>query len=286
MLKFLTMKHELSVTLDRSDGVYYPGENIQVLVELCPDRPLQIRGALVRLVGIEDYRYRTLNTYQNRVREEHCWEQNEFFASKEKFLDATTLEKNVSRQYSLIVPVPAGALPSFTGDILQVSWKIDITLDRQVAQDIHAEAGVCIRLRGDEFEPPLLESGVSSNPDAAELGFDLPDWKIRSGEAFTGRFNVLPFADFDARVRVELVQKTYVPRDRGNHNENCLSVNLADRMEFVAGQQQGFDFDVAIPEDVVPTVQTPNGSSEWLLRGILDRRLWKDTRIEQGVVIY
>ena len=286
MLKFLTTKHEVFVALDRLDGIYYPGEEIRVMVELCPDRPLQIRSALVRLVGVEDYRYRTLIEYRDRVREEHCWDQHEFYTGEEKFLDATMLDKSVTRQYSLTVPVPADALPSFTGDILQVSWKIDVVLDRQMAQDLHAEADVRIRLRGDEFEPPYIESDESSDSEAAELSFHLTDEKIRTGKTLAGRLNVLPHADFDARVRVELIQKTHVPRDRGNHSERCLSVNLADSTGFVTGQQQVFDFEVPVPDDVVPTVYTPNGSNEWFLRGILDRRLRRDTSIEQGVIIY
>ncbi len=60
MLNFLKAKKpELTVTLDRPNGIYYPGETVGVTVEVQPGKDLKVQGAHVTLSGIEEYKYRT-----------------------------------------------------------------------------------------------------------------------------------------------------------------------------------------------------------------------------------
>ena len=61
MLNFLKAKKpELTVTLDRPNGIYQPGETVGVSVEILPNKDMKLKAALVELSGTEKYQYTTI----------------------------------------------------------------------------------------------------------------------------------------------------------------------------------------------------------------------------------
>ncbi len=107
-----------------------------------------------------------------------------------------------------------------------------------------------------------------------------------AGQPLSGQLRILPRKNFAGKVRVELVRRESVPYDRGNHNEKSFSLELAGKNEFTAEQQQTIPFQLPIPLDAAPSIQTPHGSISWVLKGILDRQLRSDFTIEQHVEVY
>ena len=49
---------------------------------------------------------------------------------------------------------------------------------------------------------------------------------------------------------------------------------------------QGVSNPISILPDAAPTIQTPNGSITWTMKGILARRLRTDTTVEQNFSVY
>ena len=102
----------------------------------------------------------------------------------------------------------------------------------------------------------------------------------------SGQLRILPRKDFAGKVRVELVQREHVPFDRGNHSEKSFRLELTGNTRFTAGQQQTIPFQLPIPPDAAPSVQTPHGSITWALKGTVDRHLRGDFTIEQSVEVF
>jgi hypothetical protein len=65
-----------------------------------------------------------------------------------------------------------------------------------------------------------------------------------------------------------------------------MPVKLSEGTRLTPGQNLTLPFNIAIPSPVPATFSTPNSTLDWLLRGILARRLRKDTIVEEEIIIY
>ena len=292
MLNFLKAKKpELTVTLDRPNGIYHPGDTVGITVEVQPGKDLKVQGAHVTLSGIEEYKYRTRrhstdsdgNTSDDYS---YAWKHNELFASEENFLGETTLPAGTPQRYSFQMSLPAGALPSCAGEIVHVRWQVDVKLDRRLLGDLHTKADLSVHSLSPSLAAQPGEYGPFDNPGEVELAFILPGLKAVAGHPLSGQLRILPRKNFAGKVRVELVRRESVPYDRGNHSEKSFSAELAGKNEFTAEQQQTIPFQLPIPPDAAPSIQAPHGSITWALRGILDRHLRGDFTIEHNIEVY
>jgi hypothetical protein len=182
--------------------------------------------------------------------------------------------------------LPAEALPSCAGKIVRVNWKVSVKLDRRLAGDLHVEAELSVRSLGPGLSMQSGQYGESSEPNEAELAFILPGLETVAGQPLSGQLRILPRKDFSSEVRLELARNESVSYDQGNHSKEVFPLKLAGSAKFTAGQQQIIPFQATIPPDAAPSVTTPNGSITWTVRGILARRLRKDTIVEQEFRVY
>ena len=107
------------------------------------------------------------------------------------------------------------------------------------------------------------------------------------GETIAGQLQVRPKKEFDVtEIRVELVRRQSVPKDLGNVREVSMPGKLSDGTRLTPGQNITLTFNLAIPTPVPATFSTPNSTHQWILRGVLARRLRADTIVEEEIFIY
>jgi hypothetical protein len=135
MFNFLKGKQqELIVILDRPDGIYRPGETVNISVDIQPKNKLELVGVRVQLKGFEGRvfhgTYLDSNTYDyiSTPTEGTLWNYTEFFAKEEKILDEITLPSGTLRHYSFQMSIPSEASPSFVGEDLIVRWQVNVKL--------------------------------------------------------------------------------------------------------------------------------------------------------------
>lgn len=284
---------QLTVTLDRADGVYRPGEVIGITVEVQPAKDLKVRGGRVRLSGTEHYQVCSLvlstdSDGKSTQRYSYEWWSDGFFAEDEAFLSDTTLPADVPQRYTFQARVPAGAAPTSTGEILRVEWLVEVKVDRPLAGDLNAEAVVRVPAlaSGGAAPAPPTAYGVSDEPQEAELALVLPGLEAVAGQPVNGELRILPRKDFSAAVRLELVRSENVPVNQGQSKEKSYVVKLAGSTKFKAGQPQVIPFQAPLPPDAPPSLQMPHGTLTWTVKGILARRLRRDTRIQQAITVF
>lgn len=74
--------------------------------------------------------------------------------------------------------------------------------------------------------------------------------------------------------------------DRNNDKGNAeVVVQLAGQTTFTPGVPADYDFVLAIPAGVCPSRRTGHASVRWSIKGILDRQLKSDHRVEQEVLV-
>ncbi len=291
MFSFLKgKKNEISLALDRPNGIYFPGETVGVTITILPDKELKVRGGQVKLGGTEKYEYETTqyttdSDGDSRESSETVTAYHELCELKQDFLGETVLLAGTPQSYTVQLTLPADALPSCTAKIVTISWQVFVKLDRPRGGDPHAEAELRVS-RPLPSPAPLSNYGTSNEPKEADLTLVLPGLEAAAGQTFAGELRVLPHKDFSSDVRVELVRDEYVPRDRGNSSQETLPFKLAANTRFVAEQPQTFPFQAVLPPTAAPSLDAPHSSLTWTIKGILARRLRKDTSVEQELQVY
>ena len=292
-------KTSVKLTLDRpisEDAArvypYYPGETVHARVTLVSEKEVKIQEGRITLVCQEEYQYK----HHHHSRDSHghsrttvatTWATDEREANRQVFLGETSLPAGTQKTYEFDLPIPTNAAPSAQAEIVHIKWMVKATLDRKMAGDIEdkVDLPVFTGVSGTSAQP--VQAGVSNEPDEADLIFSLPGKEWVMGETIAGLLQISLKKEFDVtEIRVELVRHERVPRDLGNEHETSMPVKLSDGTRLMPGQNLSLPFNIAIPAPVPATFSTPNSTLEWMLKGILARRLRKDTIVEAGIIIY
>ncbi len=295
---FKSGKTSVKLTLDRPVSQdttqvypYYLGETVHAGVIIASEKEIKIREGRIALVCREEYQYK----YHKHSTDSHghsgttvvtAWETDEREVNRQVFLGETNLPASTQKTYEFDLPIPVNAPPSAQAEIVHIKWIVKATLDRKMAGDIEdtVELPIFCGASGASVQP--VEIGGSNEPEEADLIFSLPrkDWVM--GETIAGRLQISPKKEFDVtEIRVELVRHERVPRDLGNEYVTSIPVKLADSTHLIPGQNLFLPFNIAIPSPAPATLSTPHSQLDWMLKGILARRLRKDTVVETEIII-
>jgi Rgp1 len=184
------------------------------------------------------------------------------------------------------VEIPPSSIPSGEGKITRVRWKIQATLACERTRDISDEAPLEVLSTADQdwLEPA---PDVESHGECL-LELQLEKRAFGAGEPIEGTLVLTASEGCSvSEVRVELERHENVPRDLGNssHQREAQAI-VAGALELSPGVPQEFSFRLEVPPDPVPTLETANSRVWWLLKGIGARRMRRDYRVEQEVLVY
>lgn len=282
-------KATLTVTLDRATKIYAPGETIHANVRVEGVKDLKIQAAKIALVSREEYEYKyetrdsdgDLETRTSKTTDElKVWEK--------QFLNETTIKANSNQTFEFDIPLPPNALPSVEGgNILNHEWLVKTTLDRKLAGDVEDKQTVYVLAPASNKMLGAGTYGSSNEPGEAELSLRVSNTQFAVGEIIAGEFIIRPQKDFDVtEIRVELERIESVPRDEGNTVQDAQTVKLAGGTKLTRGNEMVMPFQIKVPTSAPITCRTRHGSIEWMLRGVLSRRMRGDTIVEQEIFLY
>jgi len=289
VLDFLAAGVDLAVTLDRPSGVYDPGETVRATVHLESDRDLEVREASVALVGREEYHYSytannaDLETEYRSAKGGERWE-----IDRRSLVRDGILAAGVGPVLQFEATLPEDALPTVRGGkLVRIGWAMEVSLDRPLARDVHAEAEVRVPVRLQNRLERAREYGRSSHPEEVELALSLPFREWVAGETMEGTLLVRPQQAFPVRgIHLELVRHEQVTCGEGNERRDRTRLPLAGRLELEAGSALAYPFQVEIPAEAAPSLVTPNYTIRWYLRGIVDRGLQAERVVEEEILVF
>jgi hypothetical protein len=292
-------KARVMLTLDRSvatdaerSSPYFLGETVHASVTVASEKEVKIREGRIALVCQEEYQFKHREASSgSRGRSTTSiatsWAKSEREAARQVFLGETSIPAGAQQTFKFDLPIPVDAPPTARGEIVRVKWVVKATLDRPMTGDIEERIDLPVLAGASGTFVQPLQSSVSSEPDEAELGFSLPGRQWVIGETITGQLQVGPKKEFDVTdIRVELVRRERVPRELGNQFEATTPVKISGGRRLTPGQTVALPFSIAIPPSVPASLRTPNAAVGWLLRGVLARRLRKDTVAEEEIALY
>lgn len=282
-------KANLTITLDRANKIYAPGETIHATVRVEGVKDLKIQRGVIALVSREEYEYR--DEYRDSDGDQKTRTvktSDEVKAWEQQFLGETTIKANSNQTFEFDMQLPSNALPSVEGGkILNHEWLVKTTLDRKLAGDVEDKQTVYVLTGASDKMLGAGTYGSSNEPGEAELLLRVPNTQFSIGGIVAGELVIRPQKDLDVtEIRVELERTENVPRDEGNIVKQKEQSRLAGGTKLTRGNEMVLPFQLKIPASAPITCRTRHGSIEWTLRGVLARRMRGDTQVEQEVYLY
>ena len=300
MLNFFKKNQtSLTISLDRPDGVYKPGDTVNARISLQVDQDTKFRQFYAVLACEEAYQWKY--SYESRdsdgdyhTNTQTGWQTNKIEVRREVYQEEGTLEAGHAQTMDFSAELPGDAPPSVEGGhLVKVNWRLEAVIDRKMASDFNGVAPIRVLQAAPIFGSGgrMQATSMSNEPDEAEVTLEAPRLEWRPGETIQGMLKIMPHKAFDVSdVRVELERWERIPPGRAPHNSNrgyrdngnevqapLVSLKVAQKTHLEPGQPVSLPFSLEIPQPAPISCETNDYSITYNLKGILARRLRGDT---------
>jgi Arrestin (or S-antigen), N-terminal domain len=279
---------EVSIQLERADGVYYPGETVRARVTVVAEDGAKFKEIRAGLLFEE--KYQIIDRQRDSdgdVTYNHVWRTNEQWARREQLASAG-LPKGFRQTYDYEWRLPDDPHPFCQAKIVVARWLVKATVDRTLARDVNAEAPLYVV----RPSPVQLSQGgelVEENtaPEAASMRFRLQRLEYVQGETVAGRLIVEPRQDLNPRaLKINLLRHEVVPVGDRTNIENVVEAEQQHNVQLRAGQPVALDFAFALPAKWRPTYASGNASVAWRVNATLDLPWKRDVHAWQTVRVF
>ena len=296
---------DVTLTVDRPQGPYHPGDTVRATIALQVDKPVKVRE--VRVTLLLQQKYKTL--VEREVQQTASTTTTNPPATpptttttKETVEEMSTNEKEVDKQIPIregtlnagqtvevALRIPPDAVPVYLSPNIETHWVIKVTVDRPMASDSNAEMQLPLIVPPPGHYAKPGEFGSAINMNAAALRFNLPKLEYVNGETLNGELIVEPREAFEGReIRIELLHEERVT-EGSKPNELTTTdqkMQIAGTTKLEPGSNQTYDFSLAIAPKGQPTYVDPQASSRWILKATVDRPWASDAEVTQEIYIY
>ncbi len=270
-----------------------PGRLVDGTFRITATRGGAVRGARVTLVGTETWRYDVTTTdSKGHSRTETRTGRKDLPSVPIAVLGPVAMAAGETRDVPFQLPVPGLGPATFEGTELRVDWEISANLD--VAGFDPGVALPVVLLQ----PTALLRAGVVTvaqfalypAADGAGDGISGSIWLDPSplcvGALFKGRLDLeMPAARKVQEVRLELRVNAKATVGGGRSETITLwSAQLAGAGEF-GGGAKSFTFESELPDQWLPTVETPHGRSDAEFHVVIAVAWARDPHLVRDVAI-
>ena len=272
---------DVQISVNKSD--LHAGDKLDARVALLPNGDYRVRQGRVELVCTETWVQRVDSQYGPSYHRK-----TEVLSSQgETFLEDQAVRNGVPYSADLKVAVPRDALPTLRGELVQkiepgIAWAVRVDMDVVRARDITESQEVTVvptpAPRGGRPVPTVTESTRGGCP----LKLELSQSEARSGDRVDGTLRAEPQGDVTAsEARIELVRE----ENFGNTAKNQVvdQVTFERDLSLQSGETRDWSFSLDVGHVAMPTLKTEKSSVRWLVRGLLDRSLRTDPKVEQEI---
>ena len=274
-------KADLNIQI--SDSTLQPGDAFEARVELVPREDFHVRLGKVELVCVETCVQITRSQYGTHYsKKTHNW----------SMAEETIMENRIVRRWGGIsadvkFALPTDALPSLSGTPVQkiqpgITWAVTAFLDVSKARDMRQRQEFVVVRPPALEDPPPQPYASQSKHNQCDLALSLSRSHARSGDRIDGSFRAEMLREVNAsEVRVELVRVEKLGNESQDHIVDVVTLEQDETLR--SGETREWDFKLDVGHVAVPSLETEKSSVRWLVKGILDRRMRRDLRVEQEI---
>jgi hypothetical protein len=279
---------DISVGVDRPDGVYAVGDTVGAQITLAAEKAGNVRE--VRAGLVRQHRFQTIDRQRDSdgdYRDVYQWQTRETWVTREVLANQGELSANDTHRFEW--QIPPDALASCSGEIVQVSYVVKVTVDRAMARDQNEEVAVTVVAPTTGAYTQSGDFGEMNTNAGVEMRLSLPTLEYVEGGTINGRLTVEPSQSIDAReVRVELMRQERVRAGEREHvkDKTMEKVQVAASPTLVPGTPLAYDFSLTVPESGSPSHDVGDTAVIWMLVGTVDRPMRGDFTVAQWVGVY
>ena len=274
-------KAELSIRL--SETTLQPGDELEARVELVTREDFHVRLGKVELVCVETCVQITRSQYGVHYSKR---------THTRSLAEETIMEDKIIRRLGGIstdvrFALPPDALPTLNGTTVQkiepgIAWAVTAFLDVTKARDMRqTQEFTVVRPPATGDSPPHPTVSVSRHRQGV-LTLSLSQSEARSGDRIDGTLRAEMLEDVTtSEVRVELVRVEKFGNESQDHTVDVVTLERDETLQ--SGQPREWALELDVGHVTVPSLKTEKSSVRWLVKGILDRRMRRDLRIEHEI---
>lgn len=298
-MKFATKGTSFDVAVELATRTVVEGSEIEATVRGIARRDLDMDGGEVELVRTVTYNYRQGLSYGAG----YTFPPRRSEVVSRLALPAGRLTAGQPLVRQVTLPVPADAPGSASTELVNINWAVRVRLQIEGSPDQEVTKGIVVLSRALDRASAAQAPPTGADQGCAALGFEsLSTRRLIPRSQLSGLLTVTPLRPRSARyLRLELALLEHVhhgpwigdnparaPSDPGREVETIVAGSeLADHLVLDPSHPLKFPFTLAVPPDLrAPSIQEPEYSLRWVLRGVLDLRLRQDPYVEiemQGV---
>jgi hypothetical protein len=268
------------------DGPVMVGEGISGTIRLVADRPVNARGAALRLVGLRLVEERRSTTHErpDHTSTTESWvEANGSLFVEDPLLEPAlpaTLSLGQPFEASFTIPAPRLGPPSAHLGEAIVAWALDARWDVSMASDPFVAVLVPVAQNPDLIRAGVGEQGGMSMLDTvavddARISVTTP---LPAAPGSLIGVQVLWAGAPDGPARIELHRRTNAP----NGEEGIIASAVTDAGALKSGSAQ---VQLALPPGTAPSFDGAGLAITYVIRVLVDRRFRPDAAIERPVAV-
>ena len=262
-----------------------PSDELEARVELLPREDFHVRLGTVELVRLETY----IQTVRHQYGVSYHKRTHAGVVGSETFMENQTVRRLGGSSDSASFVLPQDAIPTLSGSVFQkiqpgIAWEVRALLDVTRARDMRQSQELMVVGPPVSGDPPPRPIAAEAGHRQCNLKLELSRGEARSGDRMDGVLRVEMLDDVEVtEVRVELVRVEKFGNEGQDHVVDKTVFERDATLRSGDGHEWRFDLDVGSVK--VPSLEAEKSSVTWLVKGILDRRMRRDLRVEREIEV-
>lgn len=198
------------------------------------------------------------------------------------FVTETQVHEGLAYGGTFIFEVPADATPTASGEVAEIRWTVQASVDVTRARDLHHSRNVNVFTPVPNPTPPTLAEEVFGQ---GTMSLSLSSGTVCAGERLHGQFSVRPKQEITVggvRVVLECWEKALDKQKFTIKDQVFLEYQTA----LAPDQEFEWPIRLHIPKNRLPSTSVDRTQVVWRVKGILDRSGRTDLEVLQEIQVY
>ena len=276
-------KADLSIRVSRN--TLELGDELEARVDLLPREDFHVRLGKVELVRLETY----VQTVRHQYGVSYHKRTHAGTVAEETIMEDQIVRRLGGVSSNVRFVLPQDAIPTLNGTIVQkiqpgIAWEVRVSLDVTRARDMRQGQELTIVRTPVSDDPSPRPAAAAASHRQCNLTLDLCHSGVGSGDRMNGVLRVEMLDNVEASgVRVELVRTEKFGNEGQDHIVD--KAILEPEATLQSGDSHEWRFTLDVGQVNVPSLTAEKSAVTWLVKGILDRRLRRDLRVEREISV-
>ena len=268
-----------------SGNEFQPGDEVEARVELMPREDFHVRLGKVELVRVETCVQITRSQYGTH----YSRKTRDTSLAEETLMENRTIRRMGGSSTDVRFVLPPDSLPTMSGAVVQkiepgIAYEVRVSLDVARGRDISESQEFTLGGIPTPDDAPPLPAVERAEHRQCALALELSRSRAKSGDRIEGSLRADMLDDVEvAGVRVELVRSEKFGNEAQDHVVDKADFDRDATLQ--SGQAREWRFSLDVGQVDVPSLETDNSSVTWLVKGILDRKMRRDLRVEREIIV-